>query len=121
MRTTAIIFAAACAALPAWGARVVGAQAPVPEAVRQSVQPAAAASHADDSSSLREGVISGVNASRDQVEINGSWLKLAAGKTRIFRQGHALNSGDLVKGQKVKFTLAAGDAERVTLGVVYVP
>lgn len=76
----------------------------------------------DDSSSLREGVITAVNDKRDQIEVNGSWLKLVDGKTRVFRRGRAVIGADeLVKGSQVKFTLAPGAADPLTLGVVYVP
>lgn len=105
----------------AWAVRVDGAQAPSPETVQQVAQPSAAASHADDSSSLREGVITAVGARRDSIEVNGSWLKLADGQTRLFRQGRPIKRDELAKGQKVKFTLAPSDAQRATVGTLYVP
>jgi hypothetical protein len=117
--TSAFFVAAVLCAGSAWAGRVPGSQPPAPEAVRQAVAPAAAASHADDSSSMREGVINAV--APDQVEINGTWLKLAEGKTRVFRNGQAVKARELAKGQKVKFTLAAGDGAHATLGAVYVP
>jgi hypothetical protein len=86
-----------------------------------SAAAAAAAAHADDSSSLREGMITSVTTSHDQIEVNGSWLKVEANKTRLFRQGREVTGDALVKGQLVKFTLLPGDAQRSTLGVVYVP
>ena len=116
--TVAVGLAAAGQAL---AVRVTGAQAPSPEIVRQAVQPSLAASHADDSSSLREGVITGVSAHHDQIEVNGSWLELAEGKTRVFRQGRVVKRDQLAKGQKVKFTLAPSDASHATLGALYVP
>ncbi|MDQ6681374.1 MAG: hypothetical protein M3Y67_10500 [Pseudomonadota bacterium] len=109
------------AAGPAWAVRVTDARVPTTSAMGQAPQPSAAASHADDSSSLREGTISDVSAKHDQIEVNGSWLKLVEGKTRVFREGRATSGDALAKGQKVKFTLAPGDAGRTTLGVVYVP
>jgi hypothetical protein len=93
-----------------------------PQAAAAVTAPVAATPAADDSSSLREGVITAVSDKRDQIEVNGSWLKVVAGSTRVFRQGRSVNAGDeLVKGSKVKFTLAPGAADRATLGVVYVP
>ena len=124
MRTTWIIAAVALfASAQAWAIRVANEAAPVAGSGGQSapVSATSAASHADDSSSLRQGMITSVSAKNDQVEINGSWLKVAAGKTRLFRQGRAVNSDVLAKGQTVKFTLLPGDAERLTLGVIYVP
>ena len=99
--------------------RVTNATAPSPDTVRRG---AVAASQADDSTSLREGVITAVNDKRDQVLINGSWLKVVEGKTRVFRQGRSVKSGDeLVNGKQVKFTLMPGGTDPATLGVVYVP
>ena len=124
MRTTWIITALALAAsTPAWAVRVGDGAASAAGQNRQPipVSAAAAASHADDSSSLRQGTISAVNDAHDQIEVNGSWLKLAAGKTQVFRQGRAVDRDVLAKGQTVKFTLMPGQADRFTLGVVYVP
>ncbi len=93
-----------------------------PQAAAAVTAPVAATPAADDSTSLREGVITAVSDKHDQIEVNGSWLKVVAGSTRVFRQGRSVNAGDeLVKGSKVKFTLAPGAADRATLGVVYVP
>ena len=96
---------------------VVDAPPPTAAVVRQSAQPVAAA-QADDSSSLRYGVISAVGS--DRVEINSTWMRVVDGQTAVFRQGRAVSSNVLVKGQAVKFTLAPGDRTRTTLGVVYV-
>ena len=115
-----------CASSQAWAIRVANEAPSVTGSTAQvsppnAVAAAAAASHADDSSSLREGAITGVSTNHDQIEVNGSWLKLAAGKTRLFRRGTAVTGEVLAKGQIVKFTLMPGDAQRSTLGVVYVP
>lgn len=125
MKTTLFIATLVlCASSQAWAVRVANDVQPAAGAGPQTSPPtdtAAAAAHADDSSSMREGAITGVTTTHDQIEVNGSWLKLAAGKTRLFRQGKAVTSEVLVKGQLVKFTLMPGDAERATLGVIYVP
>ncbi len=125
MKTTVLIAALVlCASSPAWAVRVASDVQPVAGAARPAAptgDAAAAAVHADDSSSMREGAITGVTTAHDQIEVNGSWLKLAPGKTRLFRQGRAVTSEVLVKGQLVKFTLLPGDVERSTLGVIYVP
>ena len=115
-----------CASSQAWAIRVANEVPRATGLTSQVTSPsaaalAAAASHADDSSSLREGAITGVSTNHDQIEVNGSWLKLAAGKTRLFRRGAAVTGDVLVKGQIVQFTLMPGDAQRSTLGVVYVP
>ena len=125
MKTTVLIAALVlCASSQAWAVRVANEVKPVAGAARPAAptgDAAAAAAHADDSSSMREGAITGVTTAHDQIEVNGSWLKLAPGQTRLFRQGKAVTPEVLVKGQLVKFTLMPGDAERATLGVIYVP
>ena len=126
MKTTWIMVAmAACLSAPAWAIRVVNEATPVDAGkATQTASPvaaAAAASQSDDSSSLRQGMITSVNASRDQIEVNGSWLKIASGKTRLSQRGQSVGADVLAKGQVVKFTLLPGAADRFTLGVVYVP
>ena len=108
---------------PALAVRVANEPAQIaPVKPQATTATATAAAPADDSSSLREGVIMAVSDKRDQIEVNGSWLRVVDGKTRVFRQGRAVKGADeLVKGSKVKFTLAPGAADALTLGVVYVP
>lgn len=122
--TSLFAVALLCASFQASAVRVTGEAKPPPAGSAALASPpnsAAAAAHADDSSSLREGMITGVTASHDQIEVNGSWLKVEANQTRLFRQGRAVTGEVLVKGQAVKFTLLPGDAQRATLGVIYVP
>ena len=76
---------------------------------------------ADDSNSLRQGVVADVSPNADWVYVNGAWLRITEGSTRLFRQGRAVQPSTLSKGQVLKFTLAPGVADRKTLGVVYVP
>ena len=123
MKTSWIITAVLAMAVggQAWAVRVMGAAAASIDTARQPETPKTKAAQADDSSSMREGVISGVSAKGDQIEVNGSWLKVADGTTRVFRQGRAVGRDELKKGQKVRFTLAPGAAGRTTLGGVYVP
>lgn len=116
---------AVCAVSSTWAVRVGNEAGPVEAGkAAQTASPAAAAaavSQADDSNSLRQGTITSVNANSDQIEVNGSWLKIAAGKTRLFQRGQAVGSDALAKGQVLRFTLLPGAADRFTLGVVYVP
>ena len=123
MKTNWIIITALAMAAsgPAWAVRVEGAAAPAADTARRAETPNNKAAQADDSSSMREGVIAGVSAKRDQVEINGSWLNAVDGVTHVFRRGQVVGRAALAKGQKVRFTLAPGAAGRTTLGAVYVP
>jgi hypothetical protein len=117
----ACLFAAAwLASGTALAARAIDVPPPTRAAVLNAPQPDAAA-QADESSSLRQGVVADVSPKADWVYINGSWLRIAEGSTRLFRQGRPVQAGALSKGQLLKFTLAPGAADRKTLGVVYVP
>ena len=100
---------------------VVGGTAPSPDAVRRATPPTAAAA-ADESHSIRQGVVTALGDQRDRIQVNGSWLMVVNGTTRMFRQGRVATINDIAKGQTVRFTLAPGAAgARTTLGVVYVP
>ena len=124
MKVTSVITALLlCASFQALAVRVTNEPKPAAGRAAPASPPssAAAAAHADDSSSLREGMITSLTTSHDQIEVNGSWLKVEANKTRLFRQGREVTGDALVKGQLVKFTLLPSDAQRATLGVVYVP
>ena len=99
---------------------VVGGVPPSPDAVRQSAASIPAVP-VDESQSIREGVVMDIGTARDQIQVNGSWLKVVGGTTHIFRQGRAATVNDIAKGQTVRFTLARGAADRLTLGAIYVP
>ena len=124
---TARIIAAATAVLAITGhayAITIGSGPAAPAvaaAVPTSGDPATAAQQADDSNSIREGAITEVGAKSDRILVNGSWLKVIAGKTRLFRRGIEVSRDVLETGQKLRFTLAPGEVDRSTLGVVYVP
>ncbi len=91
--------------------RAAVVNAPKPDPVRQ----------ADDSASLRQGRVDAVAPNGDSIYINGAWVAIVVGRTRLFRQGRAVQPDVLGKGQVLRFTLAPGGAEPRTLGVVYVP
>ena len=101
--------------------RIPGDPAPSPGAVQPpSTSPSRIP--VERGSGLAEGMITKVSEKRDQVEINGSWIRISDDKTRVFRQGRAVIAADeLVKGKVVKFTLAPGTGDTLTLGLVYVP
>ena len=115
--------AAACTLLAMVGsagaARVGDMPPPTAEAVRNSAPPTTA-SLTDASNNLADGMIASVNDKGDQIEVHGTWLKLVDGQTRVFRQGKRVTGSALAKGQRSRFSLAAG-AARTTLGLVYVP
>lgn len=107
-------------AAPAVAARAAGAAVPEPEAVRSLPQTAPLA-QADDRSSLRQGVVIAMSPQNHWVFVNGSWLGIVEGRTKLFRQGRPVGRESLTKGQLLRFTLAPGVQDGTTLGVVYVP
>lgn len=115
--------AAACTLLAAVGSagavRVADMPPPTAEAVRNAAPPSTA-SLTDASNNLADGMIASVNDKGDQIEVHGTWLKLVDGQTQVFRQGKRVTGSALAKGQRIRFSLAAG-ADRTTLGLVYVP
>jgi len=108
-------------AVGAHALRIVGEQAPKEAAVRGAGPAGSSASNADDSAVLREGEITALSADGSRVQIQGTWLKVLAGKTKFYRRGSPVNAQQLQKGAKVKYTLGAGAVDQATLGVVYVP
>ena len=75
----------------------------------------------DATQSIRHGIVTATSTKGDRVEIGGVWHLIDAGRTRIYRAGRPAAADALLKGQTLKFTLAGGQAGRVTLGIVYVP
>ena len=100
--------------------RAIDAPPPTRAAVLNALRPDPAL-QADDSSSLRQGVVTAVSPNADAVLVNGSWLGIVEGRTALFRQGRSVPASQLSKGQMLRFTLAPGNADRKVLGVVYVP
>ena len=119
-RAATLLLVLSTAAGSALAVRVVSEPAPKPGAVREAAS-AAGANRADESNSLREGVITALSETADRVEVQGTWLDIVDGKTRIFRRGTAIAPSALQKGVKIRFTVAPGTGGRSTLGVVYVP
>jgi hypothetical protein len=116
-RITGLMLMLLAAAGSAQAIRVADEPAPAASTVRDSNPARPDAADRDDSASLREGVVTSVSPDGDRVEIQGNWLKVVAGQTRVFRRGTAVTARQIDKGAKVKFTLKPDS----TLGVVYVP
>lgn len=127
-----VMLLAAALADPASAARPAASLGPM-AATALSAQPvgdaraANATTAAGSNRSLREGVVAELERTDLQrgvrLKINGSWLLVAEGTTRVFRRGMEVGQRTLDVGQKVKFTLApvVGSVGSVdTLGVVYV-
>lgn len=100
--------------------RVNGQGAPAASSVRgASVQPAS--EQADESASLRKGLVTSLDERGTRVQVQGVWLDVVAGKTQLSRLGQPSRVDTLRVGEAIRFTVAPGVVERQALRVVYAP
>jgi hypothetical protein len=102
------------------GAVRVDAAAPAASAVLKSPQQAAAA-QADESASLRHGVVTALDPGGTRLQVQGIWLEVVAGKTQLLRDGKPASVGTLKVGDTIRFTLAPAAVDGQALRVIYVP
>jgi hypothetical protein len=116
----AAALALAAAATVASASRVAGAPAPAASSVQGAThQPAQV--QADESASLREGTVGAVDERGGRVQVQGIWLELAAGKTRLLRGGEPAGLDSLKAGETIRFTVLPGNGATATLKVIYAP
>jgi hypothetical protein len=106
------------------GAVRVDAAAPSASAVMASPQQAAAA-QADESASLRHGVVTALDPRGARLQVQGVWLAIVADKTQLLRDGKPAALDILKVGDAIRFMLApsadAGAADGPALRMIYVP
>jgi hypothetical protein len=107
-------------AVDAAATRVGGAPAPSASAVQSSAQEPAHA-QADDSASMRQGTVTALDRSGARVQVQGVWVELAAGKTRLLRHGQPAALETLRVGEPVRFIVASGSVAKPTVRVIYAP
>jgi len=100
--------------------RIENAGAPASSAVLGSPQQAAKA-QADESASLRQGLVTALDAGGARVQVQGVWLEVVAGKTQVLRNGQAARLDTLKVGDTIRFTVTAGSADAQALRVIYAP
>ena len=100
---------------------VVGPGAPSVNAPAQAHTPPAVPSASRADGTLRFGAITAVSADGARIQVDGTWFKLAAGKTRVYQRGAELKTNALTQGTKIRFTIGSGSAAEATLGAVYIP
>jgi len=100
--------------------RVNGSAAPAASSVRGAlVQPAS--EQADESASLRKGVVTALDERGTRVQVQGVWLDVVTGKTQLSRHGQPARVDTLQVGEAIRFTVAPGVADGQALRVVYAP
>ena len=113
--------ALASAADLAGASRVAGAAAPAASSVLTAQQEPAHV-QADESASLRQGMIGAVDERGARVQVQGIWLDLVAGKTQLLRSGRPAALETLKAGEAIRFTVLPGNGPAAPmLKVIYVP
>jgi hypothetical protein len=102
------------------GAVRVEAAAPSASAVLMAPQQAAAA-QADESASLRHGVVTALDPRGGRLQVQGVWLEVVADKTQLLRDGKPAALNTLKVGDAIRFMLAPGAADGPSLRMIYVP
>jgi len=102
------------------GAVRVEAGAPSASAVLASPQQAAAV-QADESASLRHGVVTALDPLGKRLQVQGVWLEIVADKTQLLRDGKPAALASLRTGETIRFMLAPGAANGWSLRTIYVP
>jgi hypothetical protein len=116
----AILVAGLGSATLALAIRVDNAGAPASAAVLGTPQQAAKA-QADESASLRQGVVTGLDGKGARLQVQGIWLEVVAGKTQVLRNGAPTPLETLKIGDSIRFMVAPGSAEGQSLRVIYAP
>jgi hypothetical protein len=98
----------------------VDAGAPAASAVLNSPQQPAHA-QADESASLRQGVITALDERGTRLQVQGIWLDVVAGKTQVLRNGQPAKLETLKVGDAIRFTVAPGATEGQAVRVIYAP
>lgn len=119
-RAALLLVAGVAGATLALAIRVDNAGAPASAAVLGTPQQAAKA-QTDESTSLRQGVITGLDAKGTRLQVQGIWLEVADGKTQVLRNGAPARLETLKTGDAIRFTVAPGTVDGQSLRVIYAP
>ena len=119
-RVATVVVAGLAGATLALAIRVENAGAPASAAVLGTPQQAAK-TQADESASLRQGVITALDAKGARLQVQGIWLEVVDGKTQVLRNGAPARLETLKTGDAIRFTVAPGTVEGQSLRVIYAP
>ncbi|HEY2558444.1 MAG TPA: hypothetical protein VGI48_01905 [Caldimonas sp.] len=109
----------ACAGV-ASASRVDFAPPPAASAVQTSAQQPQHV-QADESSSLRQGVVGAVDERRARIQVQGIWLDTVAGQTKLLRGGRPAGLETLRAGETIRFTVAPESTGAPSVRLIYVP
>ena len=119
-RAAILMALAATMASASVASRVNGSAAPAASAVLAAT-PRPAGDATDESSSLRQGMVTALDERGKRVQVQGIWLDVAGGKTQLSRHGQPAPIDSLRVGEAIRFTVAPGSAEAPSLRVIYAP
>jgi len=119
-RAAALLAFALAVAGPAPAVRVGSAPPPAASAVQSSAQQPQQV-QADESASLRQGVVAAIDERRGRLQIQGIWLDLVAGKTTLLRNGRPAALDTLKAGEAIRFTVAPDSSAAPSLRLIYAP
>ena len=120
LRAAATIASGLAFASLAGAVRVDAGAAPAASAVMKSPQQAAAA-QADESASLRHGIVTALDPRGARLQVQGIWLEVVADKTQLLRDGKPAALDTLKVGDPIRFMLAPGTSQGQALRMIYVP
>lgn len=120
LRAAMIVAAGLGIATPGFAVRAGGTALPSASAVQSSPQQAAKA-QADESASLRQGTVTALDEPGARLQVQGVWLDIVSGKTQVLRGGRPVGIGTLKAGDVIRFTVAPGIVEALSLRLVYAP
>jgi hypothetical protein len=119
-RATALAAVGLACAGVASASRVGFAPPPAASAVQASAQQPQQV-QADESASLRQGVVSAVDERRARIQVQGIWLDTVAGKTKLLRDGRPAGLETLKAGETIRFTVAPESTGTPSVRLIYVP
>jgi hypothetical protein len=119
-RAAALVVLGMTIAAAAPAVRVGAAPAPAASTVQSSTQQPQQV-QADESASLRQGVVMAVDERRARVQVQGIWLDMVVGNTMLLRSGRPAALDTLRVGEAIRFTVTPGSSGASSLRVIYVP
>lgn len=120
LRDGLLVVAGALIVSQSLAGRVGGAAAPSAATVQGSPQQPASV-QADESASLRQGIVTALDPKGMRLQVQGIWLEASEGKTKLIRGGREARLDTLTVGETVRFMVGPGSAEATSMRVIYAP
>ncbi|HEX4235274.1 MAG TPA: hypothetical protein VH041_13340 [Caldimonas sp.] len=99
----------------------VGFAPPAASAVQTSSAQQPKHVQTDESASLRQGLVGAVDVRGARIQVQGIWLDMVAGKTKLLRNGSPAGLDTLKVGENIRFTVAPESTATPSVRLIYVP